>query len=238
MVEADDAPAVFLYVARIVRDEDERRAAVEKRPDAAFAPLLEVRVADGHDLVDQEDVGADGRRDPEANPRQHPGRILVEGRVDEVADVREIDDVLDEREHLLPRHALEDAVEDDVVATGELAIEARAEREHHGDASAHVDLAAIPLVDAADERERRRLAAAILSDDADMLALPDREADVVKRAEFRRVRLVAQQLEGMQQRRLEAIVPPRHPKGHRHIPKLNNRVVHATSSPRISAQCA
>lgn len=93
-----------------MRDEDERRAAVEKRPDAAFAPLLEVRVADGHDLVDQENVGTNGRRDPEADPRQHPGRILVEGRVDEVADVREVDDVLDEREHLLARFTLKNTV--------------------------------------------------------------------------------------------------------------------------------
>ena len=51
----------------------------------SHALLLEVLVADREDLVEQEDVGIELRRDREAEPHLHAGRIVLQRHVHEVA---------------------------------------------------------------------------------------------------------------------------------------------------------
>ena len=68
------------------------------------------------------------------------------------------------------RHAEDGAVEVDVLAAGELGVEAGADFEQAADAAAEVDAAGGRLGDAAEDFEQRDLAGAVAADDADDLA--------------------------------------------------------------------
>ena len=55
-----------------MRDEHDRPALLLEREDPAEALPLERLVADGENLVEQEDVGIEERRDCESEPHRHP----------------------------------------------------------------------------------------------------------------------------------------------------------------------
>ena len=56
------------------------------------APLLEVGVADGEDLVEQQDVRIEVRRDRKAQPHVHARRVVLDRHVDEVLEPGVLDD--------------------------------------------------------------------------------------------------------------------------------------------------
>ena len=72
----------------VVRHEHERRALVQHVAHPVEAPLLERRVADREDLVDEEDVGIEERGDREAEAHLHAARIELHLPVDGVARAR------------------------------------------------------------------------------------------------------------------------------------------------------
>lgn len=73
LVEQDDAVAHLLHLAEGVRDDDDRLAGLLEGADAVEALALERLVADGQDLVDEQDVGVgvhgDGEREPHVHAR-------------------------------------------------------------------------------------------------------------------------------------------------------------------------
>ena len=71
------------------------------------------------------------------------------------------------------------AVEVEVLAAGQLAVEAGAELEQAGDAAVHLDLAGGRPQDAGEHLEQRRLAGAVGADQPDRLAVADDDVDVV-----------------------------------------------------------
>ena len=70
----------------------------------------------------------------------------------------------------------------DVVAGVELGVEADAELDEGREQAVDADGAAVCAVDAGEDLQQRALAAAVRADDAEELALLDRERDVVERA--------------------------------------------------------
>ena len=183
MVKVNGALAILADVGHTVTDKDEGGAAGEQAVDALLALAGEVGVAHGHDLIDEEDLGLDGGGDSEAEAREHTGGVLIDGGIDEGADVGEVDDVVHQGVHLAAGLALEDAVEDDVFAAGEFGTETCAEGEHHGDAAMDADNAGIAAVDAADDGKQRRLAAPVVADEPDLLTTADGKVDIVQRGE-------------------------------------------------------
>ena len=93
------------------------------------------------------------------------------------------DDVVEARGDLLARQAERGGVDLDALAAGHVGLEAGAEREQRRDASAHRDVPLGRVGGAGDEAQQRRLAGAVLPDDADGLAAVDVEADVAQRPE-------------------------------------------------------
>ena len=77
------------------------------------------------------------------------------------------------------RHAEDRGVEVDVVAAGELRVEAGAGRDQAGDPAAGEHLAGVGPHHAVDQLEQRALAGAVEPHQADRLALLDGEGDVV-----------------------------------------------------------
>ena len=100
----------------------------------------EAFVADGEHFVDEQHVRVDVDRDREAEPHVHPGRVGLDRRVDELLQLGELDDLVEAARDLLLRQPEHDAVDEDVLAAGDLGVEAGAELDEGGDAAAHHEL--------------------------------------------------------------------------------------------------
>ena len=85
---------------RVGHDHDRLALAAELR-DLLGALALELGVADGEDLVDEEQVGVDVDRDREAEPHVHARGVVLHRRVDEVLDAGEVDDLVEPLVELL-----------------------------------------------------------------------------------------------------------------------------------------
>ena len=126
---------------RVVRDEEDRPAAALELGDLAEALALELLVADREHLVEQQDVGLDVRGDGEAEAHVHPGGVGPHGQVDELLELGERDDLVHHLADARAREAVDRAVQEDVLAAGEVGVEAGAELEQRRDAAAGRDAA-------------------------------------------------------------------------------------------------
>ena len=102
------------------------------------------------------------------------------------AQLGEGDDVVEALGDLVARQAERGGVDLDALAAGHVGLEAGAERQQRRDAAAHRDVPFGRVGGAGDEAQQRRLARAVLPDDADGLAAMDVEADVAQRPEVAR----------------------------------------------------
>ena len=84
-------------------------------------------VADGEHLVHEQDVGIDVDRHGKTEPHVHAGRVGLDRRVDEVLELGELDDLVEPLGDLALGQAEHDAVDEDVLAAGDLRVEAGAE---------------------------------------------------------------------------------------------------------------
>ena len=111
-------------------------------PHALEALLLERLVADREHLVDEQDVGLDVDGDGEAEAHVHARRVVLHRRVDELLELGEGDDLVEARLDVALGQAEDRAVEVDVLAPGELGVEAGAQLEQRRHPPAHADHAA------------------------------------------------------------------------------------------------
>ena len=148
------------------------------------ARALELGVADGEHLVHEQDLRLEMRRDREREADVHAARVALHGRVDELLDPGELDDVVEALLDLAALHAEDRAVEEDVLAARELRVEARADLEQAADASADLGAARGRRRDPREDLQERRLPGAVASDDAEDLALGHLERDVLERPDL------------------------------------------------------
>ena len=113
-----------------------------------------------------------------ARRRYMPGRVVLDGRVDELLDLGERDDLVELPLDLAAAHAEDGAVQIDVLAAGQLRMEAGADLEQRADAAVDLDAPRRRLGDARQDLQQRALAGAVAADDADDLAAPDLERHV------------------------------------------------------------
>ena len=99
------------------------------------APPLELRVADGEHLVDEQDLRLEVGRDGEREPDVHAARVALDRCVDEPLDAGELDDVVEAPLDLPALHPEDRTVEVDVLAAGQLLVEARPDLEQAADAT-------------------------------------------------------------------------------------------------------
>ena len=127
-------------------------------PEAA---ALELGVADGEHLVDEQDLRLELCGDREGEANGHPARVPLDRRVDEALDAGELHDLGELPGDLATLHAEHRAVQVDVLAPGQLRMEAGADLEQAAHAPA--DLRP-PLGRGRDPRQdlqQRRLAGAV-----------------------------------------------------------------------------
>ena len=138
----DDATGAQEYRARaerahrrrVVRDEEDCRAALLNLLDASEAAVLEDRVADGERLVNDEYVRLDVGGDGEGEADEHAARIRLDGLVYERADFGEAFDVWEESVGLAARESHQRGVHVDVLDARTFRVEARAEFQESGHA--------------------------------------------------------------------------------------------------------
>src|SRR5919106_3487306 len=186
-VEEHRALAEPLDRGRVVRDEDDGAAVLLEREDPPEALPLERLVADGEDLVEEEDVGIEESGDGEAEAHGHPGRVRADRPVDRVLELGEGDDLVEALADVRAAQALDRAVQVNVLATGEVGVEAGAELEQRSDPALGADAARRRLDDPRDDPKQGRLPRAVPADEADRLAARDVHRDVAERPDVGRL---------------------------------------------------
>ena len=137
------------------------------------ALLLELGVADGQHLVDDQDFGIEIRRDCECQPHVHAAAVALDRSVEKLLDPREIDDLVELLFDFPARHTEDAAVEKDVLAAGELGMEPSADLQQAGNTPMDVDLAGRGPGDPREDLQQCALAGSVAADDADHLARMD-----------------------------------------------------------------
>ena len=143
-VEPQRLVAEVLDQVQRVRDQQDRLVAAAELGELVQALHGEALVADRQHFVDQQHVGIDVDRHREAEPHVHARRVGLDRRVDEVLQLGELDDLVEALLDLALRQAEHDAVDEDVLAAGDLGVEAGAELDQRRDAA--VDRRPLPVV--------------------------------------------------------------------------------------------
>ncbi len=175
-VDLDRAVAQLRDCGELVRDEDHRAPGAAELLHAAEATALELGVADGEHLVDEQDLRLEMSGDGESETHVHPARVPLHRRVDELLDPGELDDRVVAPVDLAALHPEDRPVQIDVLAAGELGMEACSDLEQAADAAANLDAPRGRRRDAGEDLEQRRLPGAVPADDAEHLALLHLEA--------------------------------------------------------------
>ena len=218
--EEQSAVAVLLDADQIVRHEDHRPALALVAGKDLEAFGLEARVADGKHLVHEQDrrLGLDGDREAEAH--LHARGVVLELLVGKAFQVREMHDRVHPAAQLRPAEAEDGAVQVDVLASGELRVEAHAELQEGRHLAADPDAAGRLSVDAGEDLEQRALARAVGADDAQELTLGNVEADILERQQL----AVAAGRDGVREAVLQMRgAVQRHTKALGQIPDLDDR---------------
>ena len=168
-------------------DKQDGGAARDQLLEPAEALGLELGVSHGQSLVDDQHVGLDAGRNGKGQPHVHAGRVRLDGPIDELADVGKGFDIGKAPGDFLSVDAQDGAIEIDVLASGELGVEARAQLQQRGHAATNVDLASGGRERAAQDLQQRALAGAVTADDADGLAPAHGEVQPLQRPEFAEV---------------------------------------------------
>ena len=104
---------------------------------ATEAPPLELGVADGEHLVDEQDLGLEVRGDRERESHVHPARVALHRRVEERRSTPANSTISSKLAcDLAAPHPEDRAVQVDVLAAGQLGVEAGADLEQAADAAA------------------------------------------------------------------------------------------------------
>jgi hypothetical protein len=139
----------------VVAHEEHRPTASRHLAHPAEALLLEGEVAHGEHLVDDEDVRLEVRCDGEAEADVHPARVPLDGLVEVFLDTGERDDLVEPSVDLLLRHPEQGPVQIDVLASGQLGVEAGSDLEESADAAGKVHVAGRRLCELGEDLEQR-----------------------------------------------------------------------------------
>src|SRR4029453_13206329 len=130
---------------------------------------------------DEQDLGLEVRGDGEGQAQIHAARVALDRRVDEAVHLGEGDDLVEAPDDLGPAHAENGPAQIDVLAAGELTVEAGADLDDRAQPPAQPRLADARLGDARQDLQQGALAGAVAADDPHHLAAPHVERDVAQR---------------------------------------------------------
>lgn len=162
-------------------DEQQGRAGRQDLADLCHRLGLERRIADGKGLVHDQDVRIGMHLHREGQAQGHAGTVGLDRLVDELADVGELDDAAHAFAHLRRAQAQDGGIDAHVLAAGQLWIEAGPELQQGRDPAIDAHVARGRLEYARHDLQQRALAAAVMADDAQGFAAPQRKTDRLQR---------------------------------------------------------
>ena len=163
--------------------EEDGPAVLDDLLEPLHALVLELLVPYGEHLVHDQDLGLQERRHSKREPDIHTAGITLHGGVDELLDSGEGDDVVEFGGDLLPGHAEDGAIHEDVVPAGQIALKACSYLEKAADPAVDPDDSLAGGRDAGDDLEEGRLPCPVGPDDRDRLSLLDVKVDVLEGVE-------------------------------------------------------
>ena len=104
------------------------------------------------------------RGDGKSEPNLHPARVALDRRVEKAFDTGELDDLVEPADDLCPAHPEDRPVEEDILATRQLRMEACSDLQQRTDATAQGHLTLARLGDARQNFQERGLAGAVPAD--------------------------------------------------------------------------
>ena len=152
---------------RRVRHEEDRFPAPLEFRELVEALVGEPFVADGEDLVDEEDIGIDVYRHGKAETHIHPRRICLHRRVDELFELGKLDDLFEAGGDLALGETEHDAVDEDVLASGDLGVEPRTQLDERRDSTVHHHRPRRRFRNAGHQLQHRALARPVAADDTE-----------------------------------------------------------------------
>ena len=144
------------------------------------ALLLKGQVTHREDLVYEQDVRIHVCGDGEPEPGHHSGGVALDRGVQERFDAREVDDRVELGLDLLGPHSEDRAVEEDVLAAGQVRVKPRSHFDQAAQLAAHSDASTIGTHDAREQLEQRALSGTVRTDDPERLARFHLERDVTQ----------------------------------------------------------
>ena len=179
VLQDDPVLAQRLDAGHVVADEQDRAPLpFTDIPHLADGLLLELRIPHGQDLVHHQDFGFQVRRDGEAEPDRHTGRIPLDRGIDIAFAAGELDDLVQFPRDVVPGHAHDRAVHIDILTAGHFPVETRAHLQEGADAPAGADGAHRRARHLGQEFQERALPRPVLADDTHDISLFDLEVDV------------------------------------------------------------
>ena len=112
--QPDRARAEAGQRVQVVADEQHGAPALRHLVHLAEAAALEGRVAHREHLVDHQDLRREVSGDGKGQPHAHARRVVLDGGVEELLHLREVEDLVEARLHLAAAHPEQRAVQEDV----------------------------------------------------------------------------------------------------------------------------
>ncbi len=138
------------------------------------------RVGHGEHLIHQEHLRLEGNGDGEAEAQRHARGVGAHRHIDEVAELRKLDDGVVPLAHRRRRIPHQGGAQIDVVAPAQLRTEAGRQLEEAAHTPAHDDAPARRPEDAGDQPQQRALARAVVPDKPDRLACVYRQVEILE----------------------------------------------------------
>jgi len=161
-----------------VGHENDGQALSPQLGDLVQALVLEARVADGQNLVDEDDLGVRVGGDGKAEANVHARGIVLDGHVDKHVQLGKVDDVIHLATDLVVGQAQDRAVQIDVLPAGEVGMKARPQLQEGTQPAVDLHKPGGGLDDARHELEDGAFAGAVRPDKAHHFAHLDLEAYV------------------------------------------------------------
>ena len=183
MIQPDGIVAEAFDEAERVRHQQDGLAAAFEFRELVETLVGETLVADGQHFIDQEHVRIDVNRHRKPQAHVHARRVRLHGRVDEVLEFGKFNDLIEAGVDFTLGQAQHDAVDEDVLAAGDLGMKSRAEFNQGRDAPLDLHGAARRLGNAGHELQRGALPRSVSADDGEGRSLRHRKRHVVERLE-------------------------------------------------------
>ena len=180
LVQEQAAIAQLGNCAHVVADVEHRAAAAGNVGHLVQAFLLESQVANGQNLVTDQDIRRQVCRHGKAELDKHAGGIALDGGINEAVNLGEFHDLVHLFGNFCAAHAQDCAVEVYVFAAGELRMEASTHFQQARDAAMDADFALGGRSDAGNQLEHGGFARAVAAAQGQSVAPIHRKADIIQ----------------------------------------------------------